>query len=76
MFPDYHQPGDEWDKLDYQNMAVITDAAAVAIAAVANRAQPPRWYTGAPYGAGTRLVARPARGKAGAAKKNRPAAKK
>lgn len=50
MFPDYHQPGDEWQKLDYANMALVTDAAAAGIAALADRTEPPRWYTGAPYG--------------------------
>jgi hypothetical protein len=61
MFPDYHQPGDEWQKLDYTNMAVITDAAAAGIAALANRPTAPKWYIGAPYGGdiSTRLAAPP-----------------
>jgi hypothetical protein len=63
MFPDYHLPGDEWEKLDYRNMAVITDAAAAGIAALANRRQPPRWYVGSPYGGDSpHAVPRPAPG--------------
>jgi hypothetical protein len=49
-FPDYHRPGDEWEKLDYENMAAVTQAAAAGVAAIANREQPPRWYQGAPFG--------------------------
>jgi Zn-dependent M28 family amino/carboxypeptidase len=67
MFPDYHQPGDEWRKLDYRNMAVITDAAAAGVAAIANRPEAPRWYVGAPYGSGTSAIARPAPRKSKAA---------
>ena len=43
MFPDYHKPGDEWQKLNYRNMALITDAAAAGITALVNRVQPPKW---------------------------------
>lgn len=50
MFPDYHRPADEWNKLDYENMAVVTDAAVAGVLALANRVQAPRWYVGAPYG--------------------------
>jgi Zn-dependent M28 family amino/carboxypeptidase len=77
MFPDYHLPGDEWHKLDYENMAAITDAAAAGIAALANRSEPPRWYVGAPYGGGTpNAVERPAtlRAKPAASKSRRQAA--
>ncbi|HYO80453.1 MAG TPA: M28 family peptidase [Bryobacteraceae bacterium] len=49
-FPDYHQPGDEWHKLDYDNMALITTAARAGVLAIANAIQPPHWYEGAPYG--------------------------
>jgi hypothetical protein len=50
MFPDYHRPGDEWNKLDYDNMALVTDAAAAGVRAIANREQAPHWYAGAPFG--------------------------
>jgi hypothetical protein len=50
MFPDYHRVGDEPDKLDYGNMALVTDAAARGILAIANRLEPPHWYKGAAYG--------------------------
>jgi len=48
MFPDYHKPADEWQKLDYDNMAKFTAAAAAGALAIANRIEPPHWLTGAP----------------------------
>lgn len=53
MFPDYHRPNDDWDKLDYENMAAVTDAVAAGVLAIANRPEPPHWYIGAPYGRDT-----------------------
>jgi hypothetical protein len=50
MFPDYHRPGDEWHKLDYDNMALVTRAAAAGIAALANRNARPMWLEGSPFG--------------------------
>lgn len=50
MFPDYHGVGDHWDKLDYKNMAAVTNAATAGVLAVANRLATPRWSAGAPYG--------------------------
>jgi Zn-dependent M28 family amino/carboxypeptidase len=50
MFPDYHGPDDEWQKLDYENMAIVTRAAARGVLTLANRLQVPRWYIGAPFG--------------------------
>ena len=73
MFPDYHRPGDEWNKLDYDNMALVTNAAAAGVLALANRVQAPRWYVGAPYGgasatAMSRPEPRPAKAKAPASR--------
>ena len=45
IFPDYHQPGDEWPKLDYENMAKVDRAVALGVYRIADRAEPPRWNT-------------------------------
>jgi Zn-dependent M28 family amino/carboxypeptidase len=42
-FPDYHQPGDDSDKIDYDNMAIINRTVAVAVSMIANNPQVPRW---------------------------------
>ena len=42
-FPDYHQPGDEWQKLDYENMAKVDVAVAVGILKIAGSVEAPRW---------------------------------
>jgi Zn-dependent M28 family amino/carboxypeptidase len=43
MFPDYHRAGDEWQKLDYDNMARITNAIALGVYRIAASADPPQW---------------------------------
>ena len=43
VFPDYHQPGDEWQKLDYDNLAKVDVAVALGILDMANSAQAPQW---------------------------------
>jgi len=43
IFPDYHRPGDEWQKLDYDNMAQLTRVSAIAAWRMANNAKPPAW---------------------------------
>jgi Zn-dependent M28 family amino/carboxypeptidase len=48
MFPDYHQPGDEWQKIDYTNMAKITQAVAASALALANRPEAVHWLKGNP----------------------------
>lgn len=48
IFPDYHRPGDHWDKLDYPNMEKAVRTAALAAARLANHAQPPRWIESNP----------------------------
>lgn len=48
IFPDYHRPGDEWQKLDYDNMAQMTRVVAVGTWRMANRAQPPAWNVANP----------------------------
>jgi len=42
-FPDYHAVGDEWQKLDYDNMAKVDHAIGVAVLRLANAAAPPKW---------------------------------
>ncbi len=42
-YPDYHAPGDKWEKIDYQNMAKVDRAIAAGIVEIANAPQPPRW---------------------------------
>jgi Zn-dependent M28 family amino/carboxypeptidase len=43
VFPDYHQPGDEWQKLDYDNMAKVDVAVALGILKIAESAKAPQW---------------------------------
>jgi hypothetical protein len=42
-FPDYHQPGDEWPKLDYDNMAKVDQTVALGILRLANASAAPQW---------------------------------
>jgi hypothetical protein len=42
-FPDYHQPGDEWPKLDYENMARVDRAIALAVWRIADSSTVPAW---------------------------------
>ncbi len=43
IFPDYHQPGDEWQKLDYDNLAKVDVTVALGVLEMANSAQAPQW---------------------------------
>jgi len=43
VFPDYHRPGDEWPKLDYDNMAKVDGAVALGVYRIADSAEAPRW---------------------------------
>lgn len=43
VFPDYHQPGDEWQKLDYENLAKVDVTVALGVLDMANSAQAPQW---------------------------------
>jgi hypothetical protein len=42
-YPDYHAPGDKWEKVDYANMARVDRAVAAGILQVANAAETPKW---------------------------------
>ncbi len=43
QFSDYHQPGDEWPKLDYDNMAKVDAAVALGVWEVASNPDAPAW---------------------------------
>ena len=43
MFPDYHRVGDEWQKIDYDNLAKIDRMVALSLLLVANSEEAPRW---------------------------------
>jgi Zn-dependent M28 family amino/carboxypeptidase len=42
-FPDYHQVGDEWHKIDYTNMTLVDRMLGLGIISLANDPEPPRW---------------------------------
>lgn len=42
-YPDYHAVGDEWQKIDYDNMAKVDRAVALAMFLMADSEQPVRW---------------------------------
>lgn len=42
-FPDYHAVGDEWQKIDYDNMAKVDRAVTLAVYLMAASDQPVRW---------------------------------
>ncbi len=43
VYPDYHGVGDEWQKIDYDNMAKIDRMVALGLITMANSAKPPQW---------------------------------
>jgi hypothetical protein len=47
-FPDYHRPGDEWEKLDYDNMALVGRMVALGLSMIADNPQAPRWNAAEP----------------------------
>jgi hypothetical protein len=47
-FPDYHAVGDEWEKLDYDNMAHVDQAVGIAMLRLASAITPPKWNDGNP----------------------------
>jgi hypothetical protein len=42
-FPDYHAVGDEWQKIDYDNMAKIDQAVGIATLRLAQAIMSPHW---------------------------------
>ena len=47
-FPDYHKAGDEWQKIDYENMAKVDVTIALAALDIANSDVLPEWNSGNP----------------------------
>ena len=47
-YPDYHRAGDHWEKIDFPNFARTTRMVALAIIAIANNDEAPKWNTGNP----------------------------
>jgi hypothetical protein len=47
-FPDYHQVGDHWDKVDYANMAKVARMVAAGIVLMADSPTEPRWNASNP----------------------------
>jgi hypothetical protein len=48
MFADYHGPGDTWQKINYENMALTDRMITTALLILANSDREPRWNAGAP----------------------------
>ena len=44
-YPDYHGLGDEWQKIDYENMARVDRMVALGLLGVANAEKAPEWNT-------------------------------
>ena len=42
-YPDYHKPGDHWEKIDYANLAKVDRTIALALLTVADNADAPKW---------------------------------
>ena len=51
LYPDYHQVGDHWDKIDYDNMAKVDRMVAVGLLMIASSATPPKWNEANPKAA-------------------------
>jgi len=47
-FPDYHRPGDEWQKLDYANMEKVDRMIAAGLLMIADDPKPPEWNAANP----------------------------
>lgn len=42
-YPDYHRPGDHWEKVDFENMSKIDKMVAIGLLTVANSSAAPQW---------------------------------
>jgi len=47
-FPDYHAVGDEWQKIDYDNMAKVDQAVGIAVLRLAQASNAPHWNETSP----------------------------
>ena len=43
VYPDYHQPGDHWEKIDYDNLARINRMVALSLLGIAENPVAPKW---------------------------------
>lgn len=43
IFPDYHKPGDHWEKIDYANLASVNRMIALALLTIADNPVAPKW---------------------------------
>ena len=50
-FADYHRVGDEWEKIDYANMAKVDRAVGRALLMLADSADEPKWNESNPRAA-------------------------
>lgn len=48
IFPDYHRPGDHWEKIDFPNMEKVVRMLAVAVTRIADNEAPPQWVESHP----------------------------
>jgi hypothetical protein len=48
VFPDYHGAGDEWPKIDYENMAKVDRTIALGLWRIADSAEVPHWNAANP----------------------------
>ena len=62
IFSDYHQPDDRWEKLDYDNMAMVTRTVAVAVSRLANSSHKVEWNAVNAYASEYFEAAKPAEG--------------
>jgi Zn-dependent M28 family amino/carboxypeptidase len=57
LFPDYHGADDEWERIDYANMAKVDRMAALGVVSIADSPRPPRWDESNPKAAPYRKAA-------------------
>ncbi len=48
IFPDYHRPGDHWEKIDLANMEKVVRTVAVGVSRIANSDTAPQWVESHP----------------------------
>lgn len=48
MYPDYHRPGDHWEKIDFPNMEKVVRTLSVAVTRIANSDTAPQWMESHP----------------------------
>ncbi len=51
VYPDYHRPGDHWEKIDYDNMAAVTRMLVAGVHRIASDPTAPKWNAANPVAA-------------------------